>query len=118
VATFGHDARGRLAAIASGKKAAPSGALKAPAFQEAQASAKGRDAFYYFDLGPILGVVGEIGGNAHLSAAAHAGAGPIPLVFTSGGDGAGKALTMDLTLPLAAFSSIGALLAAGAMTPS
>jgi hypothetical protein len=118
VATFGHDARGRLAALASGKKGAPSGALKAPAFQEAQASAKGRDGFYYFDLGPILGVVGEIGGNAHLSAAAHAGAGPIPLVFTSGGDGAGKALTLDLTLPLAAFTSIGALLAAGAMTPS
>ena len=115
VATFGHDAKGRLAAIATGKKAAP---LKDAAFQEAQASAKGRDGFYYFDLGPVLGVIGQIGGNERLSAAAHAGAGPIPLVFTSGGDGAGKALTMDLTLPLAAFTSIGKLLAAGVMTPS
>jgi hypothetical protein len=116
VATFGHDARGRLAAIAAGKK--PSAPIKDAAFQEAQASAKGRDGFYYFDLGPVLGLVGQIGGNAHLSAAAHAGAGPIPLVFTSGGDGAGKALTVDLTLPVEAFKSIGALLAAGAMTPS
>lgn len=116
VATFGYDARGRLAAIAAGKK--PSAPVKDAAFQEAQASAKGRDGFYYFDLGPVLGLVGQLGGNTHLSAAARAGAGPIPLVLTSGGDGAGKALTVDLTLPLAAFTSIGALLAAGAMTAS
>ena len=115
VVTFGRDARARLAAIAAGKKGAP---VKDAAFKEAEASAKGRDGFYYFDFAPILGVVGEAAGNAHLSAAARADAGPIPLVFTSGGDGAGKALTMDLTLPLAAFTSIGALIAAGAMTPS
>jgi hypothetical protein len=115
VATFGRDARARLGAIAAGKKSAP---LKDAAFKEAEASAKGRDGFYYFDLAPALGLVGEAAGNAHLSAAARAGTGPIPLVFTSGGDGAGKVFTMDLTLPLAAFTSIGALLAAGAMTPS
>ncbi|HEY6477613.1 MAG TPA: hypothetical protein VI456_13615 [Polyangia bacterium] len=115
VVTFGHDARARLAAIAAGKRGAP---ITDAAFKEAQASAKGRDGFYYFDFAPVLGVVGEVAGNAHLSAAARAGAGPIPLVFTSGGDGAGKTLTMDLTLPLAAFTSIGALIAAGVMTPS
>ncbi|HEY4394858.1 MAG TPA: hypothetical protein VGP64_12385, partial [Polyangia bacterium] len=117
VTTFGRDARARLLAIAAGKKTA-SPPSKGAAFQEAEASAKGRDGFYYFDFAPILGVIGEAAGNPRLSAAAHATGGPIPLVFTSGGDGAGKALTMDLTLPLSAFTSIGALLAAGVMTPS
>jgi hypothetical protein len=118
VVTFGRDARARLVAIASGKGTVKSPPIKDAAFKEAEASAKGRDGFYYFDFAPVLGLVGEAAGNAHLAVAAHAATGPIPLVFTSGGDGVGKALTMDLTLPLAAFTSIGALLAAGAMTPS
>ena len=112
--TFGRDARARLAAIASGKAAAPT---KSASFTEAETGAKGRDGFYYFDLAPVLGLVGTLGASPRLAAVARGGSGPIPLVFTAGGDGAGKSWTMDLTLPLTAFTSIGALVTAGAMTP-
>ena len=97
--TFGRDARARLAAIASGKAAVPpkSASLSA-SFTEAETGAKGRDGFYYFDLAPVLGLVGTIGANPRLAAVAHGGSGPIPLVFTAGGDGVGKSWTMDLTL--------------------
>jgi hypothetical protein len=110
--TFGRDARARLAAIASGKTAAPA---KSASFTEAETGAKGRDGFYYFDLAPVLGLVGTLGASPRLAAIARGGTGPIPLVFTAGGDGAGKSWTMDLTLPLTAFTSIGALVTAGAM---
>jgi hypothetical protein len=110
--TFGRDARARLAAIASGKAAEPT---KSASFTEAETGAKGRDGFYYFDLAPVLGLVGTLGASPRLAAIARGGSGPIPLVFTAGGDGAGKSWTMDLTLPLTAFTSIGALITAGAM---
>jgi hypothetical protein len=110
--TFGRDARARLAAIASGKTAAPA---KSASFTEAETGAKGRDGFYYFDLAPVLGLVGTLGASPRLAAIARGGSGPIPLVFTAGGDGVGKSWTMDLTLPLTAFTSIGALVTAGAM---
>jgi hypothetical protein len=113
VITFGRDARARLAAIAAGKAAAPT---KSVSLTEAETGAKGRDAFYYFDVAPVLGLVGTMASNPRLAAAAHGGSGPIPLVFTAGGDGVGKSWTMDLTLPLTAFTSIGALITAGAMT--
>jgi hypothetical protein len=117
VVTFGRDARARLAAIASGKVAVPpkSASLSA-SFTESETGAKGRDGFYYLDLAPILGLVGTIGANPRLAAVAHGGSGPIPLVFTAGGDGVGKSWTMDLTLPLTAFTSVGALITAGAMS--
>jgi hypothetical protein len=113
VVTFGRDARARLAAIASGKVAVPA---KSASFTEAETGAKGRDGFYYLDLAPVLGLVGTIGASPRLAAVAHGGSGPIPLVFTAGGDGVGKSWTMDLTLPLTAFTSIGALVTAGAMS--
>jgi hypothetical protein len=113
VITFGRDARARLAAIASGKAAAPA---KSASFTEAETGAKGRDGFYYFDLAPVLGLVGTLGASPRLAAVAHGGSGPIPLVFTAGGDGVGKSWTMDLTLPLSAFTSIGALVTSGAMS--
>jgi hypothetical protein len=113
VVTFGRDARARLAAIASGKVTTPT---TSASFTEAERGAKGRDGFYYFDLAPVLGLVGTMGANPRLAAVAHGGSGPIPLVFTAGGDGVGKSWTMDLTLPLTAFTSIGALITAGAMS--
>ncbi|HXU63908.1 MAG TPA: hypothetical protein VN962_19555, partial [Polyangia bacterium] len=56
------------------------------------------------------------GDSAKLAALARAGSGPIPLVFTAGGDGAGKVWTADLTLPPTAFNSIGALVASAVMS--
>jgi hypothetical protein len=114
IATFGRDARGRLAAIASGKTPAPAGSADSSGpFADARAAAKGRDAFYYADLASVLGILSAFSSDARVAALGHAGSGPIPLVYTAGGDGVGKSWTMDLTMPVAAFKSIGALIAAG-----
>jgi hypothetical protein len=107
--TLGKDAKTRLTAIAAGK--APPEANKALA--EAQAAAAARDLFFYVDLTPVLGVVGALGDEPRLAALAKGGASPIPMIFTAGGDGAGKLWTMDMTVPVAAFSGIGMLIAAG-----
>jgi hypothetical protein len=107
--TLGKDAKTRLSAIAAGK-AAPE-ANKALA--DAQAGAAARDLFYYLDLTPVLGVVGTLGEEPRLAALAKGGNNPIPMIFTAGGDGAGKLWTMDMTVPVAAFTGIGMLIAAG-----
>ena len=114
VVTFGRDARTTLTTIAA--KKVPPAAVTAAALADAQAAAKGRDVFYYFDFAPLLRVIGQFGDNAKLAALARGGSGPIPLVFTAGGDGAGKVWTADLTLPPAAFTSIGALAASAVMS--
>lgn len=116
VVTFGRDARARLTTIASGKL--PPAATTAAALADAQAAAKGRDAFYYFDFAPVLRAIAQFGDNPKLAAVARGGSGPIPLVFTAGGDGAGKVWTADLTLPPTAFTSIGALAASAVMSGS
>ncbi|HMC94368.1 MAG TPA: hypothetical protein VKO16_06300, partial [Polyangia bacterium] len=100
----------RLTAVAAAK--APPSETSGP-FVEARAAAKGRDAFYYTDLAPVLGLIGVFSSDARAAALARMGSGPIPLIFTAGGDGVGKIWTMDLSLPVAAFKSIGSLVAAG-----
>lgn len=107
--TVGKDAKTRLGAIAAGK-ASPE-ANKAVA--EAQAAAAARDLFFYVDLMPVLGLVGTFSEESRLTAVARSGGAPIPMIFTAGGDGAGKLWTMDMTVPVAAFTGIGALIAAG-----
>jgi len=113
VVSFGQGAKARLAEIAAGK--VPAVATAVAALTDAQAAAKGRDAFYFFDFAPILRVLGQMGTSPRLAALSHTNSGPIPLIFTDGGDGAGKVWTMDLTLTAAAFNSVGALIAAGAL---
>jgi hypothetical protein len=110
IGTFGRDARTRLAAIAAGKTPPLE---SSGAFVEARAAAKGRDAFYYTDLAPVLGLIGVFSSDPRAAALAHMGSGPIPLVFTAGGDGVGKLWTMDLAVPVTAFKSVGNLIAAG-----
>jgi hypothetical protein len=116
LATLGRDARARLLALAAGKGTPP----KSAALADAEASAKGRDSFDFLDLAPILGVAATINADAKWAPALRGDLGPIPLIWTAGGDGAGKVWTLDLTVPPAAFSSIGALVgavaAAGLMT--
>jgi hypothetical protein len=116
LATLGRDARARLLALAAGKGTPP----KSAALADAEGSAKGRDSFDYFDLAPILGLLGTIEADAKWAPALRGNLGPIPLIWTAGGDGAGKAWTADLTVPPTAFSSIGSLVgaiaAAGLMT--
>jgi hypothetical protein len=107
--TLGKDAKARLTAIAAGK--APPEANKAVA--EAQAAAVARDLFYYLDVTPVLAVVGSLAEEQRLAALAKGSGTPIPMIFTAGGDGAGKLWTVDLTVPVAAFAGIGTLMAAG-----
>jgi hypothetical protein len=110
---FGRDAKARLAAATG----SPAPQLPTSGPQgEARAAAKGRDAFYYFDVTPMLTLAGTLSDdkNGRMAALSRAGAGPIPLVFTAGGDGVGKTWTAELTIPPAAFSSVGALILAGA----
>ena len=101
--TLGKDAKTRLTAIASGK--APPEPNKAVA--EAQAAAAARDLFFYVDVTPVLGVVGSLTDEQRLVALAKGGGSPIPMIFTAGGDGVGKLWTMDMTVPVAAFTGIG-----------
>ena len=61
----------------------------------------------------MLSVVGSLTEEQRLAALGQGGGNPIPVVFTAGGDGAGKLWTMDLTVPPAAFAGIGTLVAAG-----
>jgi hypothetical protein len=107
--TVGKDAKARLTAIAGGKASAETN----KAVAEAQAAAASRDLFYYLDLMPALGVVGALTEEPRLAALSKGGANPIPMIFTAGGDGAGKLWTMDMTVPVAAFTGIGSLIAAG-----
>ena len=58
-------------------------------------------------------IIGSFAEETRLAALSHGGGNPIPVVFTAGGDGAGKLWTMDLTVPVAAFTGIGTLIAAG-----
>ena len=109
VLTLGKDARARMTAIAAGKAATETN----KALAEAKAAAVARDLFYYLDLTPILGVVGALAEEPRLAALAKGGSSPIPIVFTAGGDGAGKLWTMDMTVPVVAFTGIGSLIAAG-----
>jgi hypothetical protein len=114
IVVFGQGAKARLADIAAGKK--PAAAVAVAALADAQAAAKGRDSFYFFDFAPLLRVIGQLGTSPRLASLAHAKSGPIPLIFTGGGDGAGKMWSMDLTLTTVAFNSIGALLSSGVMS--
>jgi hypothetical protein len=114
IVAFGQSAKARLADIAAGK--VPAAATAAAALTDAQAAAKGRDAFYFFDFAPLLRVIGQLGSSPRLAALAHASSGPIPLIFTGGGDGAGKVWSMDLTLTATAFNSVGALISSGVMS--
>jgi hypothetical protein len=111
--SFGRDAKARLlAAISSPLPSLPTTGVLA----EARAEAKSRDAFYFVDVTPLLSLMASLTDDktSRISALARAGAGPIPLVFTAGGDGVGKAWTADFTIPVAAFSSVGTLIMAGA----
>jgi hypothetical protein len=110
---IGRDAKARLLAATS----TPPPQLPGAGPQaEARAAAKNRDAFYYVDVTPVLNVIGALSEdkNSRVAALARAGAGPIPVVFTAGGDGVGKAWTADITIPVAAFSSVGTLILSGA----
>jgi hypothetical protein len=107
--TLGKDAKARLTAIAGGK--APAETNKT--LSEAQAAAVARDLFYFLDLTPVLSVVGSLTEEQRLVALGKGGGNPIPMLFSAGGDGAGKLWTMDLTVPPSAFAGIGSLVAAG-----
>jgi hypothetical protein len=102
LATFGRDAKANLGKLAAAKPVTPTGALV-----ETLAATKGRDAFFHFDLQPIVSLVGAFAKDKRAEALAKAKIPPIPLFGTAGGDGAGKFWSVDFTIPPAAFTGAG-----------
>jgi hypothetical protein len=108
LATFGRDAKGGLGKLAAAKPQAPTGALA-----ETMAATKGRDSFYYLDLGPVISLIPSLvkdKGDKKLDALGKAAAAPIPLYGSAGGDGAGKVWSADLTIPPLAFENAGGVI--------
>lgn len=102
LATFGRDAKANLGKLAAAKPAAPTGALA-----ETLAATKGRDAFFHFDLQPLVTLVGAFAKDKRAEALAKAKIPPIPVYGTAGGDGAGRFWSADFTIPPAAFAGAG-----------
>ena len=94
LATFGHDAKANLGALAAATPVAPTGALA-----ETLAATKGRDSFFQFDLGPVLSLIPTLVKDKKAAAFAKANVGPIPLYGSAGGDGVGKVWSLDLHDP-------------------
>ena len=107
--TLGKDAKNRLGAIAAGKT--PTETNKA--LGEAQAAAAARDVFCYLDVGPLLAMIGSLSDEQRLALLSYGSSSSISVIFTAGGDGIGKLWTIDMTVPIAAFTGIGTLIAAG-----
>jgi hypothetical protein len=107
---LGKDAKGRLTAMGSGKAPA---AETSGAFSEALAASAGREMFYYMDFAPVLALTAALAEEQRVSAIARSGSGPIPVVFTAGGDGKGSVWSIDYTVPVTAFVSVGTMIAAG-----
>ncbi len=112
--TFGHDAKANLGKLAAAKPTAPTGALA-----ETLAATKGRDSFFHFDLGPVLTLVSTVmkdkegkhgKKDPRLAALARTEVGPIPILGSAGGDGAGKLWSMDMTIPPVAFVNGGGVI--------
>ena len=107
VITAGKDAKAQLGAIGAGKKGQPAGEVA-----KAIEAAKGRDSFGYLDLGPMVSFIAALSDDPR-AAMVRATQAAIPLYATLANDGAGKVVTLELTVPPAAFAGIGTLVAAG-----
>ncbi|HVZ74325.1 MAG TPA: hypothetical protein VHJ20_18220 [Polyangia bacterium] len=109
--TFGHDAKANLGRVAAAKADAgkPDAGLTATL-----AATKGRDGFFHFDVAPILGLVSTFAKtkDPRTEALGRANAGPIPIYGSSGGDGVGRVVSFDMTLPPLAFKNAGAVVRA------
>jgi hypothetical protein len=108
VASLGQGAKARLVALASGKSGAPPAAGP---LADTLGTVSGRDGFCYLDLSSVVSIVATFAKDARATALASGPAlPPIPVLGTIGGDGAGKAWTVDLTLPASAFTGAGAVI--------
>lgn len=115
--TVGKDARARLSSIGSGNRAAAKEKDSDKPVWEAARTAKGRDAFTYIDFAPVLGLAASFSPQPRPSVL-RGGSGPVPMIVSAGGDGAGKIWSLELTLPVSAFQSIAALWQAAAAAPA
>jgi len=101
----GAGARSRLGALVTAKPRAPQGPMA-----EALAASTGREAFVYIDLAPVVAAAATYMQDPRAASMGRGQAQAIPIFGTFGGDGAGKAWTVDLTLPPSAFVAAGALI--------
>ena len=134
---MGPGARARIAALTSGRPATtpPAKTEKAGKPEKAADTANpagsdgallaatlgnvgARSLFYLLDLKQALAVSSAAGGDPRLAMlAAAATAAPVPVFGGLAGDGQGRTLTLDLTLPPAAFAGIGGMVQAATMMP-
>jgi hypothetical protein len=107
--TFGRDAKASLGRVAAAAAAAPAGALA-----DSVAATKGRDAFFHFDVAPLISLASGFAKekDQRAEAIARANTGPIPIYGSAGGDGVGRAWSTDFTIPPAAFKAAGGLVRA------
>lgn len=109
VGSVGKNAKARLAALAAGKPAKAQGKAQ-DTLADAMNAAAGRDGFFFMDLAAVVSMAAALVPEPRAAMVAQAATKPIPLYGTSGGDGAGKAVSFDLTLPPSAFVGAGAII--------
>jgi hypothetical protein len=105
LATVGKDARAELVALSAA--AGGAGAPGAGPLANALGAARGRDGFFFFDVGALLSLAGALGSTGARAELFARGAPSIPIYATTGGDGAGRVWTLDLTVPPDAFAGAG-----------
>ena len=126
VVAGGKDARARLGELTrappkkGGDKGGDKGADKNAAgpaddtvggdLGDAILAAKGKDSFFYFDLGPVVTLVGALADEPRTKALAASASAPIPTYATFTSDGQAKQMTFTWTVPPAAFVGAGAII--------
>jgi hypothetical protein len=109
---------GRGAKIGKAADKGETGGAGGAVLAAALGSVGGRSLFYMLDLRQIIAAASALGGDPRLGMlTAATAAAPIPIFGGVAGDGQGRALTLDLTLPPSAFAGIGGLVQAAAMLP-
>ena len=73
-------------------------------------AAKGKDSFFYFDLGPVMTLIGALSDEPRAKALAASASAPIPTFATFTNDGQAKQMTFTWTVPSSAFVGAGAIL--------
>ncbi len=122
--TAGAGAKARMAAIAAAggaprmaESGGPEKAAGVAMASDAAAAVGVRSLFFMFDLRQALGLVAAVGGDPRMRMLSGSMRKVMPLLGGAAGDAQGRTLTLDLTIPPACFSGIGAVVQAAMLMP-
>ncbi len=114
VVAGGKDAKARLADLTRAPKDKGAAGQAADTIGgdlgDAILAAKGKDSFFYFDLGPVVTLVGALADEPRTKALAASCSAPIPTYATFTSDGQAKQMTFSWTVPPSAFVGAGAII--------